>query len=163
MRTLSRLLSAGVVLVLVLVLAGCRDRKKDTAPEPQGNPLRPDPAGGAPAQGVVRRGAQRQVNTNLLENFGKYYELYRTENGRPVRTLQEFRAYLASDPNARYLVEAIDKDWIVFRLDPPPNTNQVLAYEKEEFEQFHNRLVLFGGGAVKLMTDGEFRQALMAQ
>jgi hypothetical protein len=122
-----------------------------------------DQSGGAPAQGVVRRGAQRQVNQNVLENLGKYYELYRTENGRPPRTVQELRAYLQTDPNARFLVEAIDKDWIVFRLDPPPNSNQVMAYEKEEFAEFHNRLVLFGGGAVQLMTDAEFQKALKGQ
>ncbi len=160
MHTRSRFLAAGVALLLVLAPVGCHKSKKDTAPEPQGNPLRPDPSGGAPARSVVQRGAQRPVNQNVLENFGKYYELYRSENGRPPKTVQEFRAYIQSDPNARFLVEAIDKDWVVFRLDPPPSSNQVLAYEKEEFEQFHNRLVLFGGGAVQMTTDAEFREAL---
>ncbi|HKI34100.1 MAG TPA: hypothetical protein VKA46_19765 [Gemmataceae bacterium] len=152
-----------VVLVVTLGACGCKNKNKDTAPETGGNPLRLDQAGGAPAQGVVRRGAQRQEIQGILENLAKYYELYRGENGRPPKSLQEFRAYLASDPNARKLVEAVDKGWLVWVFDPPPNTNQVLAYEKEEFEQFHNRLVLFGGGAVKLMTDAEFQAALKGQ
>src|SRR5690348_9743414 len=132
MRTLSRILALGVVLALVVPLTGCHRNKKAEPPEPQGNPLKPDPSGGAPARGVVQRGAQRQVNQNVLENFGKYYELYRGEKGRPPKTVQEFRAYLQEDPNARFLVQAIDKDWVVFRMDPPPSASQVLAYEKEE-------------------------------
>jgi hypothetical protein len=49
----------------------------------------------------VQRGAQRQVNQDLLRQFGIYYAAYRSENGRPPRTLDEFRDYLKSDPNAR--------------------------------------------------------------
>jgi hypothetical protein len=160
MRALQRLLGVGLIVALALTLTGCPKKKKDDAPEPQGNPLRPDPAGGAPAQGAVKRGAQRVVNQSLLEQFGIYYAAYQTDNGRPPRTLAEFRDYLARDPNARNQVAAIDKDWIVWRLDPAPNANQVLAYEKDEFNLWHNRLVLLGGGAVQMMTTDEFQAAL---
>ena len=68
--------------------------------EATGNPLRPDP-GGAPAQGVVQRGAQRQVNQQLLRTIGQYYALYRTENCHSPRNMEEFLAYLNSDANAR--------------------------------------------------------------
>jgi hypothetical protein len=153
----------GVVVLLILPLAGCNHKKKDQpAPEPQGNPLKPDAAGGAPAQGAVRRGAQRVVNQELLRDFGQYYQAYKTEdaNGQPPRTLAQFRSYLQRDANARNLVGAIDKEWVVFNLDPPPSGGQVLAYEKEEFELHHNRLVLFGDGSVKMMTTPEFQAAL---
>ncbi len=101
----------------------------------------------------------------MLREFGQYYQLYKTDdpNGRPPRSVAEFRNYLVHDPNARNLVAAIDKDWIVFVLDPPPNGNQVLAYEKEAFAQFNNRIVLFGDGSVKLMPDAEFQAALRGQ
>ncbi len=160
-----RFFALGIVLVLVLTLTGCSKKKKDTAPEPQGNPLRIDPAGGAPAQGVVRRGGQRQVNQALLRNFGQFYQAYKTDdpNGRPPRTVQEFRNYLVRDPNTRNMVAAIDKGWVVFLLDPPPSANQVLAYEKEAFAQFNNRIVLLGDGSVKLMVDSEFQAALKGQ
>jgi hypothetical protein len=149
--------------ILVLVLAGCHSSKKDTAPEPQGNPLRPDAAGGAPAQGAVRRGAQRVVNEELLRQFGIYYNAYRSEKGNVPRTLDEFRNYLKEDPNARNQVLAIDKGWLVWVFDPPPNSNQVLAYEKDEFQLWHNRLVLLGGGAVQMMTLDDFQAALKGQ
>lgn len=160
MRALQRLLGVGLILALALAPTGCHKRKKDTAPEPQGNPLKPDQAGGAPAQGAVQRGAQRVVNQDLLRNFGIYYAAYRTENGRPPRTLDEFRTYLAGDPNARNQVAAIDKGWIVWRLDPPPSGSQVLAYEKDDFKLWHNRLVLFADGAVQMMVQDDFEKAL---
>jgi hypothetical protein len=165
MRALQRLLGAGLIVALALTVAGCHRKKADAPPpadEPKGNPLRPDPAGGAPAQGAVQRGAQRVVNQELLRNFGQYYAAFKTDNtdGRPPRTVQEFRAYLAQDPNARNLVGAIDKDWVVFRLDPPPNGSQVLAYEKDDFKLWHNRLVLFADGSVRMMVQDEFEQAM---
>jgi hypothetical protein len=163
MCTLRRFLALGVVLALVLPPAGCNRKKKEEPPEPQGNPLKPDPAGAAPGNSAVRRGAQMQQNKALLESFGKYYELYRTENGRPPRTFEEFRAYIKADPNARNEALAMDAGWIVWRFDPPPNTNQILAYEKEEFELHHNRLVLLGGGAVRTMDSTEFQLALKQQ
>ena len=47
-----------------------------------------------------------------------------------------------------------------FRLDPPPNGSQVLAYEKDEFQLWHNRLVLFADGSVQMMTTQDFEAAL---
>jgi hypothetical protein len=157
-----------VVLLLLPPLAGCNRKKKEEPPPdpaPQGNPLKPDAAGGAPAQGAVRRGAQRVVNQELLRDFGQYYAAYKTDdqNGQPPRTVDQFRNYLAHDPNARNLVTAIDKGWVEWRLDPPPAGSQVLAYEKDEFQLWHNRLVLFGDGSVKMMVNDEFQQALKGQ
>jgi type II secretory pathway pseudopilin PulG len=151
------------VLILVLSLTGCV-KKKAAESEVTENPLKPSP-GGAPAQGVVRRGAQRQVNQQLLRNIGQYYALYRTENGREPRNLQEFLAYLKSDPNARTanVPQALESGWVVMVFTPNPSGNSVLAYEKEAFQQFQNRLVLFGdGNSVKLMTEPEFQAALQA-
>lgn len=161
---------SAVIVLAVLMLApsliGCAKKKRAVAaPEsPAANPLKPQP-GGAPAQGVVRRGAQRQVNQQLLRNIGQYYVLYRTENGRAPRSLQEFLTYLKSDPNARTakVPQALESGWVVMVFSPEPSANQVLAYEKEAFQQFQNRLVLFGdGNSVKLMTEPEFQAALKA-
>src|SRR5262249_46824138 len=121
--------------------------------------------GGAPAQGVVLRGAQRQENQQLLRNIGQYYTLFRNENGRGPRDLQEFLTYLNSDPNARTakVPQTLESGWIVMVFTPEPSGNQVLAYEKEAFQQFQNRLVLLGdGNTVKLMTEPEFQAALKA-
>ena len=152
------------VLMLAPALAGCARKKKVAESEPTGNPLRPNP-GGAPAQGVVRRGAQRQVNQQLLRNIGQYYQLYRTENGRDPRNLEEFLVYVKSDPNARAakVPEALESGWVVMVFTPNLSGDKVLAYEKEAFEQFQNRLVLFGDcSSVKLMTEPEFQAALKA-
>lgn len=161
------------VLMLPPGSMGCAKKKKAAAatqtstatPEATGNPLNPQP-GGAPAQGVVRRGAQRQVNQQLLRNLGQYYVLYRTENGRGPRNLQEFLTYLKSDPNARTanVPQTLESGWVVMVFSPEPSSTQVLAYEKEAFQQFQNRLVLFGdGNSVKLMTEPEFQTALKGQ
>jgi hypothetical protein len=89
-----------------------------------------------------------------------YYQTYRDERGQPPRTREEFRAYLKNEPDARILAQALEKDWLVLVLDPPPGTNQVLAYEKEPYKKWNNRVVLLGGGAVQVMTDAEFQAAL---
>lgn len=162
-RVVMMVLSA---LMLATISTGCGKKNKTTvaAAEPTGNPLRPEP-GGPPAQSIIGRGAQRQVNQNLLRNVGQYYILYRTEKGRDPQNLQEFLAYLKSDPNARSakMPEALESGWIVMVFTPNSSGNQVLAYEKEAFQQFQNRLVLFVDGSVKLMVEPDFQAALKGQ
>jgi hypothetical protein len=163
MRIPLHLGAAGIVLVLALTLAGCK-KHKGAEPEPpdtERNPLKPDPAGGAPARTHVQRGAQLQVLKNLMHNIGIYYQSYRTDNNdRAPRTLEEFKAYLQSIPDARTVAQAVDKGWLVFRMNPPPGANQVLAYEKDAFQLNNDRLVLFGGGQVELLTEDKFQAAL---
>jgi hypothetical protein len=160
-----------VVLFAALMLApssiGCAKKKKPAAEateEPAGSVLKPE-AGGRTAQSFVGRGAQRQVNQQLLRNIGQYYVLYRTEKGRDPQNLQEFMDYLKSDREARgaKMPEALEKGGIVMVFNTDSSESQVLAYEKEAFEAFQNRLVLFRGGAVKLMTEPEFQAALKGQ
>ncbi len=158
-----------VVLMAMLMpaLIGCAKKKKAEAEAeaPARNPLNVQP-GGPPAQGVIRRGAQRQVNQQLLRSIGQYYVLFRTERGRDPKDLQEFLAYLNSDPNARSanVPQALESGWVVMVFTPNISSNQVLAYEKEAFQQFQNRLVLFGdGNSVKLLTEPDFQAALKAQ
>jgi hypothetical protein len=102
------------------------------------------------------------VNQQLLRDVGQYYELYRTEHGRPPKTLEEFKAYVKSDPNARNVSKSLEDGWVVMNFPPNPNS-QVLAYEKEPYQKFNNRLVLFQGGAVQLMEEAAFQQALQGQ
>jgi|SRR5579884_674659 len=160
-----------VVILLALLMSapsmiGCAKKKKADAETetPAQNPLKPQP-GGAPVQGVVRRGAQRQVNQQLLRDISQYYMLFRTERGRDPQNLEEFLSYLKSDPNARTakVPDALESGWVVMVFTPNISGNQVLAYEKEAFQEFQNRLVLFGDGSVKLMTEPEFQEALKAQ
>jgi hypothetical protein len=153
----------GAVLLLALVLPGCK-KHHDPATESEHNPLHQDPAGGAPARNDVQRGAQLRVNENLMKQIGLFYQFYRNDHdGQPPRTEAEFKAYLQSDPNARNEVEAFNKGWIVLVLDPPPNSHQVLAYEKEPYQNWGNRIVLLGDGSVKVMVEAEFQAALKAQ
>jgi hypothetical protein len=158
------------MLLVGTPLIGCAKKKPAKSETVQAetvteNPLRPSP-GGAPAQGVVRRGAQRQVNQQLLRNIGQYHALFRTENGRSPRDMQEFLAYVKNDPNARTanVPQALESGWVVMVFTHEPSANAVLAYEKEAFQTFQNRLVLLGdGNSVKLMTEPEFQAALKAQ
>jgi hypothetical protein len=154
----------GIVLVLALALTGCKKHNDPEPVETGGNPMKPDPAGGAPAASDPQRGAQLLVIKNLMKGIGIYYQTYRDEhNGQPPRTLAEFKAYVQAQPDARNEAKALDKDWLVLKLDPPPNANQVLAYEKEPYKKWNNRVVLLGGGAVELMGDAEFQAALKGQ
>jgi hypothetical protein len=163
MRRLSRILALGGVLALVLAVAGCK-KHHDPTTESERNPLHQDPAGGAPARNDVQRGAQLRVNENLMRNLGQFYNFYRNDHdGQPPRTEAEFKAYLQSDPNARNEVEALNKGWVVLVLDRPPNSHQVLAYEKEPYQKWGNRIVLMGDASVKLMGEAEFQAALKGQ
>jgi hypothetical protein len=164
MRTLVRVCGVVPALIIALLLTGCPKKKAAPAPPPESgeNPIKPVPSGG-PAQGVVRRGAQRQVNQNLLRNIGQYYALFRTERGQPPMNQEEFKAYVKGDPNARNEAQALESGWVVMVFTPSPSANPVLAYEKEPFEQFNNRLVLFADGSVKLLTEPEFRTSLKGQ
>jgi hypothetical protein len=157
MRTLVRVCGVVPILILVLALAGCKKKVEES--EGGKNPLAPNPAGGAPAQGVVQRGAQRQVNQNLLRNMGLSYNQFRAENGRAPRSLEEFKTYVKADPNARNEAQALEAGWLVWVFPP----NQVLAYEKEPFQAFNNRLVLFADGSVKLLEEPEFQATLKGQ
>ncbi len=155
-----------LVLLVLPTLVGCAKKvapnAQTTTTESNENPLRPKP-GGAPAQGLVQRGAQRQVNQQLLRNIGQYYALFRTENGRGPRDLQDFLAYVKDDPNARTanIPQALESGWVVIVFTPEPSANAILAYEKEAFQTFQNRLVLLGDcNSVKLMTEPEFQTAL---
>src|SRR5881275_1607561 len=119
MRTLVRVCGVVPALVMALLLTGCPKKKAAPSPPPESgeNPIKPVASGG-PAQGVVRRGAQRQVNQNLLLNIGKYHELFCTERGQPPRNLEEFKAYVKGDPNARNEAQALDSGWVVMVIPP---------------------------------------------
>lgn len=166
MRTLSHILGVGLVLLLVLAPTGCKSHKDEPEPpDTQRNPIiaAGDPAGGPPAANDAQRGAQRIAIENLMTNLYVYYTTFRDEKGHPPRTREEFKAYLETQPEARNLATALGRDWLVLRLDPPPGFNQVLAYEKDPYKKWNNRIVLKGGGAVKMMDDPEFQAALKAQ
>lgn len=158
-----------VILLAMLMLAslpiGCAKRNRSTEAEAPGkNPLKPGP-GGPTAQTFVGRGAQRQENQQLLRSIGQYYVIFNTEKGRDPRDLKEFVDYLKSDPNARTakLPQNLEDGWVVMVFGANNSGSQVLAYEKEVFEAFQNRLVLFRDGSVKLMTEPEFQAALKGQ
>jgi hypothetical protein len=122
-------------------------------------------AGGPTSQTFVGRGAQRQENQQLLRSIGEYYLLFSTEKGRDPRDLKEFVDYLKSDPNARTakLPQNLEEGWVVMVFGSNNSGSQVLAYEKEVFQAFQNRLVLFRDGSVKLMEEKDFQAALKAQ
>jgi hypothetical protein len=150
-----------LTVLMAATLPGC-GRKRAAEPEVTQNPLTPTP-GGAPAQGVLRRGVERSVNQVLLHSIGQLYVSYRTETGRAPQNLQEFLTYLNGDPNTRggKEVKILESGAVVMVFSPQHSSNTVLAYEKEAFQQFQNRLVLFGdGSSVKMMTEPEFQAAL---
>ncbi len=145
-------------LMLAPALPGCVKKRKAES-EAAENPLKPQP-GGAPAQNVVQRGVQRQVNQQLLRDIGQFYQLYRTEHGRAPQNLQDFLGYLKTEPRTR---QPLENSSVVMVFTPEPSGSQVLAYEKEAFQEFQNRLVLLGDGSVHLMPEAEFQAALKAR
>jgi hypothetical protein len=153
------------VLTSASLPIGCVKRNRSAEAEaPAKNPLKPGP-GGPTSQTFVGRGAQRQENQQLLRSIGEYYLLFSTEKGRDPRDLKEFVDYLKSDPNARTakLPQNLEEGWVVMVFGSNNSGSQVLAYEKEVFQAFQNRLVLFRDGSVKLMEEKDFQAALKAQ
>ncbi|HTU94120.1 MAG TPA: hypothetical protein VMF69_28840 [Gemmataceae bacterium] len=153
------------VLMLASLPIGCAKKNRPAETETPGkNPLKPGP-GGPTAQTFVGRGAQRQENQQLLRSIGQYYVLYNTEKGRDPRDLKEFLDYLKNDPSARTakIPQTLEDGWVVMVFTPNVSGNPILAYEKEVFEAFQNRLVLFRDGSVKLMVEPDFQAALKDQ
>jgi hypothetical protein len=174
-------LTVGILgLAGLLVLGGCQkgannQQAKATAPEKEEgwNPrgaYQPPPNATEPKRGGirgdsdmvgaagqnVRQGAERQKAKGILENIGLFYQTYNTENGRWPANQQEFIAYIQRD--APHVVEALKNDYFVVLWNTQPDSNSVLAYEKNSYAGA--RTVLLGTKSVQVMPDAEFNQLI---
>jgi hypothetical protein len=160
----------GGMLLVALCATGCRKPVAGNAnpaggqtqpgvaqPNPAGNPLQVG-VGQAPAQGDIRRGAERQIDQNLLTQIGKYYIQFNLENNRSPSSVEELLATMKDAPgNFR---QALQDGWIVLVPNAPTTSNTVILYEKNVYQKNNNRLAAFGDGHVVLMPEPEFQAAL---
>jgi hypothetical protein len=164
-----RIPAAGLLLV-ALCLTGCRKPAGGNAnpgggqnqpaapqPNPAGNPLQVG-VGQAPAQGDIRRGAERQIDQNLLTQIGMYYIQFNLENNRSPSSVEELLATMKDAPGK--FRQALQDGWIVMVPGAPTTSNTVILYEKNVYQKNNNRLAAFGDGHVVLMQEPDFQAAL---
>jgi hypothetical protein len=164
-----------LLAILLAAVSGCR-KKSDTsstssstpgptpAPAPVsaeggGNPITSG-IGRAPAQGDIRRGAERQVDQNLLSETAKFYIQFNLENNHSPANVDELVNYMRGAPGK--FTQALKDGWIVMVPNARTSSNTVILYEKHVYQKANNRLAAFGDGHVQLMAEPEFQAALKA-
>ena len=156
MRIAKRLVAGGVVLALAL-LAGCKDNGGAPQAEER-NPLKPQPEDPMP-KNDIQRGTQKRLVEEMMRNIGQMYNVYLTErDNRPPKTAEEFMEYLKRDATREY--RALKAGTIIFVPNTPPSSHAVLAYEKDKYEKWNSRVVVFGDGHVDTLKEPEFQAAL---
>jgi hypothetical protein len=134
------------LVVLPLLCGGCA-RRQATQQAAQGG------AGEPPSLAAhVNRGKERLRDQNDLQELYRFYELYRTDIGKPPASVDEMNEYIKRD--APKLARTLSEGTYVVAWGATPAPTQVLAYEKKE-DINHNQLVLLGDGSVHLMPATE--------
>ncbi len=151
--TRSRGLLLGVSILVFSLLAGCPKVPERT--ESDRNPLKPRPEDTMP-QSDVRRGTQKRLVESMMHNIGQLYSTYLTDFNQPPATLQDFMNYIKRDATNEY--RAIEAGTIIFLPKVQPGSHNVLAYEKDKYEKWNNRVVVFADGHVETMDDNEFQK-----
>ena len=72
--------------------------------------------------------------------------------------MEAFKEYIKRDGRNEYT--AIDKGQIIFVPNVPASGKRILAYEKDKYVKWNNRVVVFGDGRVETMEDNAFQAAL---
>jgi hypothetical protein len=163
MHNLKRLTVACLLAALLVLPLGCKKKVGwggHDEEEVQKNPLKPV-AGDNMAQSDVLRGTQKRLVEGMMKQIGLFFNTYVTEMGRPPATVEEFKEYIKRDGRNEYT--AIDKGQIIFVPNVPASSKRILAYEKDKYEKWNNRVVLFGDGRVETMEDTAFQTALKAK
>jgi hypothetical protein len=151
-----------VILACGLVIVGCNRRRGSDSEG--GNPLGANAVGPgtSPAQSHIRRGAERMVDQNLLDQIALVCFQYGLENnGRCPASKEELIGLLKGFPG-KY-IQALQEDWIVFVPKARTDSNMIILYEKHVFQASNNRLVAYGDRHVKLLSEPEFQEAKKAQ
>ena len=152
-----------VVLALLLTcLPACRKHAVDpNAPvqEEERNPLKPradDPM----AKNDIQRGTQKRLVENMMHQMGLAYTMYVGENNnRGPTTVDVFKNYIKKDYRNEHL--ALESGTIVFIPNVNPGSgSKLIAYEKDKYEKWNNRVVLFSDGHVETLEEEAFRAAL---
>jgi hypothetical protein len=114
-----------VLIVAVLLLAGCGDGKKGEQNEQPRNPLLGGPKAGA---GGLRRTVDRPKVRNDLDQLYKFYNLFINDLGHAPKTLDEFKEYIKRD--AHQLYQRLSEGYYGLVVGTRPAGNSILAYER---------------------------------
>lgn len=156
-----------VGLMFALIAAGC---KKDEPakqppvaqnPKPNINP-NPNPPVVKPKPSLisaVARRIDRPERQNELKQIGTFYQLIRTERGRPPADLKDFMAYCQRDIPG--ICKAIEEGYYVV-VPNIKSGNGVIAYEREpDIHDMH--LAILADLSVHTVTTGELKAGLQAK
>jgi hypothetical protein len=160
MHNLKQLCLACLLVALIVAPLGCKKKVGwggHDEEEVQKNPLKPV-AGDNMAQSDVLRGTQKRLVEGMMRQIGIFFNIYVSDMGRPPATVEEFKEYIKRDGRNEYT--AIDKGQIIFVPNVRPGSRTVLAYEKDKYEKWNNRVVLFVNGDVQTLEEAEFQEAL---
>lgn len=157
--------SLTIMLILTLgTAAGCK--KDEPAPKPLPVAQNPNPNPNPPAAkpkpsliSAVARRIDRPERQNELKQIGTFYQLIRTERGRPPVDVKDFMAYCQRD--IPVICKAIEEGYYVV-VPNVKSGNGVIAYEREpDIHDMH--LAILADLSVHSVTTEQLNAGLQAK
>jgi hypothetical protein len=152
-----RILGLCFVAFAVATFGACNHNANEPTRE-EVNPLR-SPTG-AMAKNDITRGAQKQIHQNSMVQIKLFYTMYYNEQNRPPANLEEFLKFIERDAHLEH--ELLKEGHVVLVLNVTPTSENIIAYEKEPYQKWMNRLVAFGD-RVETMSEADFQAAKQRQ
>ena len=146
---MSKNCSLPILLLATSLLAGCAAREP-TSPTPAA-------ADGGSLSGHAKRGMEKPKVQNFLDEIGKFYVQYNTENGRSPANWNEFKAYIQKD--APKIVQTVEQGSCEIIWNAKLGSDVVIAYEKEP-DIRGTQVVVFGDGHIESISPAKLQEAL---
>jgi hypothetical protein len=142
-----------LMLMSVVVGVGCRKAKSTSAPA--------DNTPSNPAEAYARKVPviDRTLSANDLKNLHLFLRSAYDSTGKWPRSLNDVKAAMQQDPDARKLLAKIEDGTYIVIWNPPEGG--ILAHTGGS--DMHGVVTVTTGGEVRNMTAGEFREAMAQQ
>jgi hypothetical protein len=141
--------SLRILLLAASLLAGCAARESTSQAPPA--------ADGGSLSGHAKRGMEKPKVQNFLDEIGKFYVQYNTENGRSPANWNEFKAYIQKD--APKIVQTVEQGSCEIIWNAKLGSDVVIAYEKEP-DIRGTQVVVFGDGHIESISPAKLQEAL---
>lgn len=142
-----------VLMLMTVVSGGCKKAK--TTPTPANN------TSGNPAENYARKVPviDRTLSANDLKNLHLFLRSAYDSTGKWPRSLNDVKAVMQPDPDARKLLAKIEDGTYIVIWNPPEGG--ILAHTGGS--DMYGVVTVTTGGEVKNMMAGEFREAMAQQ